>query len=59
MMKKMMSISEVRKKFPDGYIEQARCPECGGILVTKFGAISITVCVEEGCLYSEYDYDFD
>lgn len=58
-MKKMKSVSEVKKEFPDCYIEQLRCPECGGILVTKFGKVSITICVEDECLYADYDYDFD
>lgn len=32
------------------------CPECGGILVTNFGAgISCTFCVD--CDYNNYDYD--
>ena len=33
-----------------------KCPECGGILVTNFGAgISCTFCVD--CDYNDYDYD--
>lgn len=33
-----------------------KCPECGGILVTNFGAdISCTFCVD--CGYNDYDYD--
>ena len=33
-----------------------KCPECGGILVTNFGAgISCTFCVD--CDYDDYDYD--
>ena len=32
------------------------CPDCGGILVTDFGAsMSCTFCVD--CDYEEYDYD--
>ena len=37
-------------------IENLRCPECGGILVTNCGdGISCTFCVD--CGYDEYDYD--
>lgn len=36
--------------------ENARCPKCGGILVTSQGAgISGSICV--ACGYDEYDYD--
>ena len=35
-----------------------RCPKCGGILITNFGAgISVEFCAEEGCGYEDYDYD--
>lgn len=46
-------------EFPNCHIEQLRCPKCGGILVTKFSEVSITICVEDECLYADYDYDFD
>ena len=37
-------------------IEEKKCPECGGILVTNYGAgISCTFCVD--CDYDDYDYD--
>ena len=38
------------------YPNNGKCPECGGILVTSFGAgISCTVCVD--CDYEDCDYD--
>ena len=40
----------------DVYPNNGKCPECGGILVTNFGAgISCTFCVD--CDYNDYDYD--
>ena len=34
------------------------CPECGGQLITSYGAgISCTFCTNDGCLYSDYDYN--
>lgn len=40
----------------DIYPNNGKCPECGGILVTNFGAgISCTFCVD--CNYNDYDYD--
>lgn len=37
-------------------IEETRCPNCGGILVTKYGhGISCTFCVD--CDYDDYNYD--
>ena len=38
-------------------IEENKCPDCGGILVTSYGVgISCTCCVD--CGYNDYDYDF-
>ncbi len=53
---KMKSMEEVKKCLRKSeLIEEARCPECGGILVTNYGpGISCTFCVE--CDYNEYDY---
>lgn len=53
----MKSIEEVKKGLGKSeVIEESRCPECGGILVTNYGPrISCTFCVE--CDYNEYDYD--
>lgn len=40
----------------DVYPNNGKCPECGGILITNFGAgISCTFCVD--CDYNDYDYD--
>ena len=49
--------SEVRKILgASEIIEEKRCPNCNGILVTKIGAgISCTFCVD--CGYDDYDYD--
>ena len=58
-MKKKKSMSQVRKEYPGLHIEDIRCPNCGGILVTEYGPISITICAEDDCLYSDYDYDID
>lgn len=58
-MKKMKTREQVEREFPGYHIENMRCPECGGILVTKYDAISITICVENSCLYADYDYDWD
>ena len=55
----MKTRAQVKQEFPGYHIENMRCPECGGILVTKYDAISITICVEDDCLYSDYDYDWD
>ena len=59
MQKKMKTKEQVKQEYPDCDIRNIRCPECGGILVTKYGAISITICVEDDCLYADYDYDWD
>lgn len=49
--------NEVRKNLGKSeVVEEKRCPNCGGILVTKFGhGISCTLCVD--CDYDDYDYD--
>lgn len=42
--------------FGDGVYEDAKCPNCGGILITNYGAgISCTFCVD--CDYNDYDYE--
>ena len=53
----MKSVEEVKETLGESeIIEQDRCPECGGILVTNYGpGISCTFCVE--CNYNEYDYE--
>lgn len=53
----MKSIEEVKKGLGKSeIIEESRCPECSGILVTNYGpGISCTFCVE--CDYNDYDYD--
>lgn len=58
MAKKMKTVEQVKREYPDAHIEKYRCPECGGILVTSYGMVCITVCTEEDCLYADYDYDF-
>lgn len=55
----MKTVERVKQEFPDCVIEEIRCPECGGILVTSYGPISITICVEDDCGYTDYDYDLD
>lgn len=49
--------NEVRKNLGKSeVIEEKKCPECGGILVTKYGhGISCTFCVD--CDYDDYNYD--
>lgn len=42
--------------FGDGINEDAKCPNCGGILITSYGAgISCTFCAD--CDYNDYDYE--
>lgn len=55
----MKTKNQVKKEFPDCIILKTRCPECGGILVTNYGPISTTICVEDNCYYTDYDYDMD
>lgn len=57
--KTMKTKDEVLKLYGrNAHIENRKCPECGGILVTTYGMVIITSCVEVNCYYSDYDYDF-
>ena len=51
------TIKDDRKNLGESeVIEDTKCPECGGILITNYGpGISCTFCVD--CNYNEYDYD--
>ena len=50
------TINEVKKRLGKSeMIEEERCPQCGGIMVTNYGpGISCTFCVD--CGKNDYDY---
>jgi ribosomal protein S27AE len=53
-----MTKKEIEKNLGNNEIieEDKRCPNCGGYLITNYGAgMSCTFCMD--CLYDEYDYD--
>ena len=55
--KRHKTMQEVKKILGESeVIEEERCSECGGIMVTNYGpGISCTFCVD--CGYNDYDYD--
>lgn len=62
-MKKMRAKKDIKLTEDEQFVEDirennTRCPQCGGILIAKFGpGISVEFCAEYDCDYEEYDYD--
>ena len=54
----MKTRKDIKLGKDEEFVEDNRCPKCGGLLIVNFGmGISVEFCAEDDCDYEDYDYD--